>query len=304
MFGYFRRLRESLAAMVMGFVLIPISVVLHGWNEYRTVHRTRGLAEARMLVNTIPNIRQLAQKLDNQLVHLSGKADTEEILADDRFNVRHRAIHLRRTVEMYQWSEKEIHQRGSQDNSRRTFEYERIWSSTPIDSTRFQDAYGHDNPGFPFESRSVTTELAFVGVYQPNDFLKQSMNVWQAVPISQETLLEKIDADQRENYLLRNSELFISRGPPEPDRPRIGDLRVLFSCVQPAEVSLIAQLRGNSFGRSKLRTVRTFRNSTWVNLLPTKSWIISTLRKRPLPGCCEWGGYSCPSWALPSVCGR
>jgi hypothetical protein len=251
MFGYFRRLRDSLAAMVIGFVLIPISVVLHGWNEYRTVHRTRGLAEARRLVSTIPHSHQLAQELDNRLVHLSGKADTEEILADDRFNVRQRAIHLRRTVEMYQWTEKEIHQRGSQDNSRRTFEYERIWSSSPIDSTRFQDAYGHDNPGFPFESRTLTAEHAFVGVYQLNDFLKQSMNEWQAIPISQETLLETIDADQRENYLLRNSELFISRGPPEPDRPRIGDLRILFSSVQPAEVSLVAQMRGNSFAPFK-----------------------------------------------------
>ena len=251
MFGYFRRLRDSIAAMVIGFVLIPIAVGLHGWNEYRTVHRTRGLAEAQSLVKTIPHSDQLAPDLDSQLVHLSGEADTEEVLADDRFNVRQRAIHLRRTVEMYQWSEKEVHQRGSQDNSKRTFEYERIWSSEPIDSTRFHDAYGHDNPGFPFASRTLSAENVFVGVYQLNDFLKQSMQDWQSIPLSQESLFETIAVDQRENYLVRNSELFISQGPPEPDRPRIGDLRVAFAYVPPAEISLIAQLRANSFGPFK-----------------------------------------------------
>ncbi len=246
MFGYFRRVKNSIGAMLIGFLLIPASMVLHAWNEYRTVHRSRGLAEAKEIVETIPDANALASELDQKLVHLSGFADTEETLVDGEFFVRQKALHLARRAEMFQWVEKE---KKNSENNQKEYTYSYAWVNEPVDSSRFRQPNGHENPSMPFRGMKVSAENVLVGAYKLDNDLRDQIDAWAPVEIPEEAIKENLPDEKQESYLFRNNELFIGvDGTPEPERPQIGDMRIQFEAVMPTDVSFVAQLRGGTFG--------------------------------------------------------
>lgn len=245
MFGYFRRVKNSLVGMLIGFLMIPGSVLLHAWNEYRTVHRTRGIAEAKELIETLPSAETVSAEHDKKLVHITGQADTDETLVDEEFFVGENAIHLRRNVMMFQWTEDK--KRNSENNNE--YEYKLAWVDHPVDSSQFHQSTGHENPDMPYLKRSSTASDVRIGVYQLDDKLTNRIKSWQQVELPEAAITENVSEDERERYLFRNNELFIGvAGVPQPERPEIGDLRIGFEAVPPTEVSLAAQLRGDRFG--------------------------------------------------------
>lgn len=102
--SWFKRFGNAFKGILFGFLLIGISFVLLFWNEGRAVKTMKTLKEGKGIVVPIR-----ADKLDpennGKLVHVTGKATTEEILEDSVFNVSIRAIKLKRVVQMYQWKE-------------------------------------------------------------------------------------------------------------------------------------------------------------------------------------------------------
>ena len=100
--SWFKRIGNAFKGILFGFLLIGISFVLLFWNEGRAVKTMKTLKEGKGIVVPIR-----ADKLDpennGKLVHVTGKATTEEILEDSVFNVSIRAIKLKRVVQMYQW---------------------------------------------------------------------------------------------------------------------------------------------------------------------------------------------------------
>ncbi len=246
MFGYFRRVKNSFAAMFVGLIMVPGSVCLHGWNEYRTVHRARGLAEATKLVQSIPDSQRVDDSLEQKLVHLTGFADTQDFLEDDQFSVRERAIHLKRQVEMFQWIE-EKESRGNNNDTH--YSYRKEWREDREDSSRFHEAAGHENPLMAVHSVEKSASNVVIGAYRLSTALRDDMRQWEPVQLNQSDVLGPISEEQRTNYVVSGSQILWSKhGQPQPDSPQIGDLRIEFKRVVPATVSLVAQQRGSSFG--------------------------------------------------------
>lgn len=253
MFGYFHRVKGSFVAMMLGIVLVPCSLGLHAWNEYRTVHRSRGLAEAKETVQSIGDPNILATELDQKLVHLSGFADTDEILQDEAFCVSERAIHLARRVYMYQWTEQERRNRENTGTSP-DYVYSPAWVNVPVDSSRFHEPAGHVNPSMPFTEVHQTAQTVHVGLYQLDNILTQKVDWWESLVIPESAIVENLTDAQRDKYLVRNDVLFIGHvGAPDPERPEVGDMRITLEMVPPTDVSLLAQLRGNTFGEYRTR---------------------------------------------------
>ena len=246
MFGYFRRVKNSFGAMVVGLLMVPGAILLHGWNEYRTVHRTRGLAEAARIVESIPDVNKVSEELNEKLVHLTGTAETDDILADTEFFVSENAIRLARRVEMYQWEEKKETSRGDSDKPPR-YSYAKEWNDSRIDSSQFHDANGHVNPPMAYQSEIQTAAHVHVGAYELNESLKNSMNDWSAIDIPKEAILENLAEEKRENYVFDSGRLYIGQEKPTPSQPEVGDLRIWFEVVRPAAVSIVAQLKGDTF---------------------------------------------------------
>ncbi|HWY25415.1 MAG TPA: TMEM43 family protein, partial [Nevskia sp.] len=151
--GLFGRLRNSFMATLFGLLMVPGSIVLLYWNEGRAVTAIRALDQGQhQLVEADPKAINAA--LDGHLVHLSGMADTSSPASDDSFGVTGpNLLRVARKVEMYQWRESshssshtEI---GGTKTTTTTYDYEQVWSETPINSGGFHSQAGHANPEMP-----------------------------------------------------------------------------------------------------------------------------------------------------------
>lgn len=244
--GFLGRIGNSFVGALIGLFLLPISVLMLGWNEYRTVQRSHGIAEAKSVVVSIPDANEVAPDLNDKLVHLSGLATTEEILRDPQFAVEEVGIHLARRVEMYQWVE-DKRTTGKGDNRKTEYYYDLEWHEGALDSSRFENPQGHENPDLRYAETSVTADDVHIGKYRLSDPLKRSMNRYVTVSINEDRLLEELPEDQWDQYLVRNNQLFWSETSPNPESPELGDLRIRFEVVRPADVSLVAKLQGDRF---------------------------------------------------------
>jgi len=75
--SFFSRLFQSVVGVFIGLVMVPGSVALMTWNEYRTIHRTQGLIQAEKVVAEAPSPFESSAELDQRLVHVTGIATTE-----------------------------------------------------------------------------------------------------------------------------------------------------------------------------------------------------------------------------------
>lgn len=183
---------------------------------------------------------------EGRLVHLTGKATTSDTLADPTFGVEVNAIHLERTVEMYQWrersestTEKKV---GGGTETTTTYSYEKAWSDRRIDSSGFKVPDGHQNPGsFPYEARSVSASNVTLGAFELSPSLVDRISDWRPLPVPSR---DDLPGDVRWQAKLHDDGLYLGR---DPARPEIGDLEVGFRIVPPMTVSVVAQQIGGSF---------------------------------------------------------
>ncbi len=103
--GLLSRLAGSVIGVLIGFCMVPGSIALISWNEYRTVHRSRGIAEAEKVVAEVPDAFEPDAALNDRLIHVTGTATTEQSLVDAEFCIEQKVLRLNRRVEMYQWVE-------------------------------------------------------------------------------------------------------------------------------------------------------------------------------------------------------
>lgn len=246
--SWLSRLGGAFTGILFGLVLILAAFVLLFWNEGRAVERHKTLNEgAEAVVST--SAAQVDPALDGELVHVTGPADSSEILVDETFGVQVPALRLERQVEMYQWQEdkrtKKEKKTGGGTRTETTYSYDKTWSEKPIDSGRFQRTSGHENPAaMPWRSRQVEADRVTLGGYRLSPALVGKIDAWEPLPVeSAEQLPEGI----RERARIHDGGLYVGDG--EPSSPQVGDVRIAFRVVQPTEVSVVAQQSGATLSR-------------------------------------------------------
>ena len=166
------RLGNSLKGIVAGLVLFVISFPILFWNEGRTVHRAKALAEGESVCADSGETPDVA--LDGKLVHVTAEAVSDERLADDLFPVTVTGIRLKRVVEMYQWEEdsKSTTKKnlGGSTDTTTTYTYHKRWLDHAVDSSDFQEA-GHDNPDMPIDDETFEAEVVRLGGFELSDDL-------------------------------------------------------------------------------------------------------------------------------------
>ena len=243
--SWFSRLGNAIKGIVVGFVLFVLAFPLLWWNEGRAVTTYKSLREGAAAVVSV-SAEQADPANEGRLVHMTGKAVTDDILADAQFGVSVNAIKLQRTVEMYQWRERKSSSTqkrvGGSTETTETFTYEKTWSSSPIDSSPFQDAAGHRNPGsFPYQSVTRVADNVTVGAFKLNSSLIGSIGNFRPLEV---TAKDGLPPDLAEKTMVHEGGYYIGANPADP---QIGDMRVTFAQCPPTEVSLIARQIGNTF---------------------------------------------------------
>ncbi len=248
--GYFSRLASSFVGLLIGLALVPGSVLLMSWNEYRTVHRARGLIEAESGVGEVSDPMEIMDGLEGRLVHLIGLATTEESLRDPDFSIERQALRLERQTEMFQWVEHEESRTrdrlGGGRETVKTYEYRREWRSGRENSSSFEEPSGHENPQPKYDAKSLTATHAKLGAFEFRPDLVKRINAWQDVVLDQASVLDSVEPTTREHFSFENNRLLYSAALPATDKPQIGDMRIRFRVVEPTTVSVLSMQQGNN----------------------------------------------------------
>src|SRR5262249_46185674 len=138
--GWLSRIGSAITGVLIGIVMAIAAFPLLFWNEGRAVRTAQSLAEGRGAVVTVS-----ADKVDpgneRKLVPLTALAKPADTVADPALGVAVNALRLKRNVEMYQWNEKSKSETknklGGGTETVTTYSYEREWSTSLIDSSRF-----------------------------------------------------------------------------------------------------------------------------------------------------------------------
>ncbi len=237
--SWYSRIGVGFRGILFGLFLITAAGYLLFWTEGRSARKYLTLKEGAGAVILLAADDTDTAGKEGQLVHISGLADTEQILTDPKFAISIRALKLRRSVTVYQWEET-THQHDNEDD---TYSYARVWSVSVIDSSAFEYKNGHSNSleKMAFRTRDATAMNISVGNFRLYYVQKNKLDTYQPFVLPENhqlpvTLENKVRRKGNDLYLSTN-----------PDTPKIGDLRIRFSVIYPMNVSIIAALKGSSF---------------------------------------------------------
>ena len=110
--SYSSRLANSFQGILIGVLMLFCSVWLLVWNEGNTVAWHRSLDEGLKNTVNLPSADNVDPVFESRLVHLIGRAETNDDIQDSVFGVAGnqddgtKFLKLQRSVEMYQWQEK------------------------------------------------------------------------------------------------------------------------------------------------------------------------------------------------------
>ena len=248
------RLGDSVKGVIAGIVLFILGFPVLFWNEGNSVKTAKALDEGEGACVPVESIEKVDSEMEGQLVHMTGLATTQDVLADDQFGVSTTAIALKRTTEMLQWVEhsktEEKKNLGGSVTKTTTYTYTQEWLESAIDSSGFKEQ-GHDNPGFiEFPSEEKRAANVTFGAFRLNERQISRIGSEQAYAFPTDFVC-RVERVQRQGSTIYvpNAE---TRGNALNNRtvmaqPRIGDMKVTFRVVYPHDISLVAKQHGDTF---------------------------------------------------------
>ena len=166
------RIKQAIVGVAIGLLLFAVSFPVLFINEGRAVKTAKSLAEGRGAVISI-DAGTVDPANDGQLVHVTGMAETHDVLTDDIFGVTTEGLSLIRTVEMFQWEEhsetKTKKKLGGGEEQVTTYSYSKSWSPNVIDSSSFKETQTPANPStLPFENTTAIAGNVSLGAFALN----------------------------------------------------------------------------------------------------------------------------------------
>lgn len=270
--SYGQRLAGSAKGMIGGLLVFIIGTCLLWWNEGRTVRTAKAIGDAASHVESVADVSRVDASLNGKLIHASAFADTKDTLTDDLFGVREQAIKLDRKVEYYQWVEhsqrKKRDKVGGGEETITTYTYEQEWVKKPVNSSNFKESrYRNANRVLSqVEERNEMAQHVTFGAYTLPESFVASISGSEPVEVRM-TEEQRFTWDERlhmlrpkvntETSLVHTSANTVYLGL-SPNSPQVGDVRVTFTKVPPADISLIAQVDGSTFKAYKAKNGQSF----------------------------------------------
>ena len=235
--SYGKRIKNSIVGVFIGIILFLASFVILWKNEENGARLAK--QEQYIEKNAIEiNVDNPNRENDRKLIATSGKLVTTESLADENLMVRD-ALVLKRDVEMYQWDEdknEETHEKiGGGETTTYTYTYNKRWSKSHIDSSRFKQQEGHQNPDFPITSLRLNAPIALFGGFVGGELQTASIKDFSPINnLPQSNLYQIVDG----KYYNKDASI---------SYPKVGDIRISYYWAPSGiDVSLIGQQNENN----------------------------------------------------------
>ena len=243
-----------------------IGTIVLFWNEGNFVKTKKSLQEAEGVLVRVSDVSAADPSLNGKLIHASAFADTRDVLTDGLFGISETAIAISRKVEFYQYEEKSTSETrdriGGGQETITTYTYDLRWASSPVKSDNFNDPNyrGSNFVLANIEAQTETAKNVTFGGYRLPSFIISSISgsIPAQVNFSENAYWqwEKVIADTRAALRLRpdneptryvhvsGNVVYFGRS---PSVPNIGDVRVTLTKIMPADISIIAQVNGQTF---------------------------------------------------------
>ena len=245
--SWFQRIGQAFAGVLVGFLLIPVSIVVLFWNEGRAIKTARGLDEGAGIVRSV-SAERADPSNDGKLVYVTGMLSTGGTVADTEFGVRTSAVRLSRHVEMYVWKEETQTETrtklGGGEERTTTYKYVRAWSDKPVDSTKFKEPRGHTNPSMTYQSRETIAPGVRLGGFTVPDGMLRGFG--EAKPLAAtDTQAGALQIRVNKPVVAIDGDLYAGR---DPSQPAVGDMKIFFLQVPLQVASVVAAQAGTGFG--------------------------------------------------------
>jgi hypothetical protein len=275
--SFLARIAALLLALPLGIALSLAAVVVLFSNEGRAVKTRRNLAEGAAIVVSVSPDR-VGPANDGRLVHVQGQVSTEEVLKDPVFTVATRALRLRRTVEMYQWNEREENRRDASGKQSTSYIYDKKWSSGIIDASQFHQG-GYENPkSMPYTCQEWSAQVFTLGAFRLGAAARDEVVYFSELAVTNTPREVAKAGFNRLQYSFYRGANQLS--------PQIGDVRVAFEHVEPQEITVIAAQQGDTLqpyttknggtiamvSKGYVPAAEMFRDAQWWN--EVKTWLI------------------------------
>ena len=267
--GYGTRVKQSFKKIATGFTMFLGATAMLWWNEGNSVKTADMLVEAQGVCVEMENPNKKDASLEGQLVCGTAMTATTDLLTDKDFGFSVNAISMKRKVEYFQWDEKRTEETKQKlDGSEKkvvTYDYNLVWSSTPIGSKHFKEHSTHVNTVLAeFEDGEQWAEHVSFGAYNLNASLIHGINAYEPLkPDMSDDMLRVLDrtiqatwerqhdkkADLNSNDYnfvhVSDGQLYLGL---DPNNSKVGDVRITFEKVAPVhEVTVVAVVDGDGF---------------------------------------------------------
>ncbi len=237
--GFLSRIVNSFLAVIIGLLLFVASFFVLYINEGR--FDTSNLAKTAVDISSQQS--NTNSVLNGKLVDTAGVLNSSQPIGDGLFLRPGNYIAVKRTAEMYSWSEKQDSSSktnlGGSENTQTTYTYQNEWSENPANSANFKVPAGHENPAEAFTDGENRVSSANIGVYNI-DVASVDLPSFAALPLTNDNT-----ALNQGVILASNNYLFAGRG--NISAPQVGDERISYSVVNSGINAVIfGQLNGNS----------------------------------------------------------
>ena len=241
--SYGSKIGNSLKGVVGGFFAIIIAIGILWFNESNSVKEIRKIAEGKKNTVTVESSK-LSPENEGLLVHMTGKALTNDTLKDEEFGFKVNGIKLIKTVEMYQYKENKKTETkdnvGGSSTTTETFTYEEIWSDNLINSDEFYESWRKNPKDFDHSSQTYVAENVELGAYDLSYGLISQISSSENFPITEEMYTPEDSYTSK----IQSGMIYFGDG---SKNPQIGDERISYTVVYPQDISIVSKQQGNSF---------------------------------------------------------
>jgi len=236
--SYGQHIGSSFKGILFGLLLLIGSIVLIWWNEGRSVDQADALEEMQQKITTLASPRYDAS-LEGKAVLVQGEVTPRQVVMDTQFEVSTDGLVLRRKVEMYQWKETSHSESkdklGGGTETVTTYEYHKVWSSMPIDTSFFKQKSGHENPPMHYESMTFSTDAQLGDFYLDKRMIG---HIGANTPLD----LSKLP---KENGAVKNYRSFLYIGE-DPAVPKVGDVKITYTYAPAGLYTVAAKASGKA----------------------------------------------------------